>query len=76
VLDIFFVEGMFYRMMQGLMLSLMKRQVPPESWKSSLVAFNGIEDVRKELDMKNRLVPFPAVFFTLQSQSSLTHCRR
>jgi hypothetical protein len=65
VLDIFFVEGVLYRMMQGLMLSLMKKQVPQEAWKTSLVAFNGIEDVRKELDLKNRLVTFIIVLHSL-----------
>ena len=38
------------------MLSLMKRQIPKEAWKSTFVTFESGEAIRKELDMKNRLV--------------------
>jgi hypothetical protein len=38
------------------MLSLMKRQIPKEAWGSSFVTFDDAGAIRKDLDMKNRLV--------------------
>ena len=73
LLDIYFVEGAVYKLLQGTMLALMKRQVPAESWNSSFVTFDGIDNFRKELDLKNRLVWNISVYAFFSDTHVLTH---
>eukprot|EP00292_Cryptomonas_paramecium_P000665 CAMPEP_0113688824 /NCGR_PEP_ID=MMETSP0038_2-20120614/16775_1 /TAXON_ID=2898 /ORGANISM="Cryptomonas paramecium" /LENGTH=215 /DNA_ID=CAMNT_0000609731 /DNA_START=79 /DNA_END=726 /DNA_ORIENTATION=- /assembly_acc=CAM_ASM_000170 len=58
VVDIFFVEGAVYKMFQGMMVSSVKKRIPQEAWASTFLTFDSNKEIRKELDLTNRLVAY------------------